>query len=339
MSYPESENKKQGKWGGPFPWSLDEIRQYVADNTRHLEVKGHYVMRAFVAAFSWFFQKLSWNAADKIGGGIGWLIYALRIRRHVAMTNLDIAFGDTKTREEKLAILKESVKNVGRNVAAYLRAPALDEKFWLEDFTTDGLDRLREAYNMGKGMMFVGAHIGVWEFAAGRVGWAGYPIALIAKKQSDPVSDKMLVDARVGMLLGTIPAAKSMDRIMWGVEQGEGVISAIDQNMRKSQGMFVDWMGHVASTLRSLPYMVKKTGVTVLAGWAIRKAPGKFHLEISEIIPWVSHPEDEEEELKINLRNYAAVIEKVIREHPEQWLWLHRRYKRQPDGMKSPYEK
>ena len=75
----------------------------------------------------------------------------------------------------------------------------------------------------------------------------------------------------------------------------------------------------------------------VLEGFGRRVAPGRFNLTVTEEIAWEPHPEDPEKELVINTRNQARAVEKVLYEHPELWLWIHRRWKVQPEGVPNPY--
>jgi len=324
--------------GGPFPWTRERTRQYVEEMTRHRELKGHWITRMLIGMLGGFVRLLSWKGTDRLGTGIGYLLYWLRVRRDVAMINLDIAFGDRKTKAEKNEIYKQSLLNLGRHVLNYLRVPLMDDQFW-QDFEFANENLLREIYNRGKGIIFIGGHIGEWEIAAGRVGMAGYPIAIVAKKLSNPIVDKLILDARVGMNLGTVAHRDSMDRVREGLQRGEGIIMAIDQNMKRSQGVFVEWLGRTASTVRSNAWLARETGTPVVAGFAYRCAPGRYRLEITEEVPWEPHPEDPDEELVINTRNQAKAVEKIIYDHPELWHWIHRRWKVQPKGEPNPYEK
>ncbi len=217
------------------------------------------------------------------------------------------------------------------------KLPVQDRKFWKDHFKIVNEELLQDAYNRGTGVILTGGHIGMWEIAAGRIGMAGYPISIIAKRVANPVLDKMVVDVRNQMNLGTIKHISSMERVRQGIEEGEGVIMAIDQNMKRSQGVFVDWMGHVASTVRSNAWVARETGATVIVGYAIQLGPKEFEVRLTEEIPWVSFPEDSEEELLINTQNQANGVAKVIFEHPEQWMWIHRRWKVQPSEDGNPY--
>ena len=319
-----------------FPWTVQEVNDYLRARNREVKLKGGLVTRILLGSITWLVLQLSWNGADRLGTWIGKAMAALKIRKSIAMTNLDIAFGDRKSLAEKEAIYRASMITLGRHVLDYMRVDKMDDAFW-NDFEIEGEELIRDAYNRGKGIIFVGGHIGVWEIAAGRVGMAGYPISIIAKRLANPFSDKFIVDARLKMNLGTVAHRDSMTRIREGLERGEGIIMAVDQNMKRSQGVFVEWMGRIASTVRSNAWVARETGAPVVCGYAYRVSPGKFKLVITEEVPWEPHPEDPDRELLINTRNQVKAVEKVIYEKPELWLWIHRRWKVQPEGEPSPY--
>jgi len=320
-----------------FPWTRQEAGRYVGKLTQVVEPRGGWATKFVVWLNTAIVTRLSWQGVDRFGAAIGWLMYKLRIRRSIAMTNLDIVYGNDKTAAEKEAIYKASLLNLGRHVLNYIVIPRMDDSFWDESFEFENEELLRDAYNRGKGVIFIGGHIGVWEIAAGRVGIAGYPISIVAKRIANPVVEKAIVQSRLKMNLGSVPHRDSMQRVMEGLRRGEGIIMAIDQNMKRSQGVMIDWLGHPASTVRSNAWVARETGAPVVAGYACRVAPGKFKLVVTEEVPWEAHPEDPDMELLINTRNQAKAVERIIYGNPEIWHWIHRRWKVQAEGVPSPY--
>ena len=321
-----------------FPWSKEKIKQYIHTYYDSPPVKGHLVSKAIVGLLAFLIRSLSWKGADRLGTFFGNLCYLFKIRRTEAMINMDIAYGDSKTAEEKDTIYKNMWLNIGRHVLNYIRVPQMDEEF-LSNFEIVNEELLREVYNRGKGVVFIGGHIGEWEIGCARAGMAGYPISMVAKRLPNPIINKFINDARLGMNLGIIPHRKSMERLLEGIKlRGEGVTMAVDQNMKRSQGIFVKWMGKTASSPRSIAWITKATGAPVVAGYAAREAPGIYKLFITEEVPWEDH-EDPEEEMLINTRHQARAVEKIIFARPELWLWIHRRWKVQPEGEPNPYQK
>lgn len=321
-----------------FPWTRQEVHEYTEKHTRHVEVKGHYFTRFGVWLLASFAQALSMNGAWKFGTFLGRLMRLLGIRKDVVMTNLDIAYGDSKTPAQKAEIYKKCMDNVSRMAMNYLRISTFEEKFWDESFTFRNEEILKNAYNKGKGVIILSMHYGAWELPGGKIGMSGYPISNIIKTIKNPVTDRFLIDMRTQMNLCTIPHKKSMKRIMDGFARGEGIIFAIDQNMKRSQGLFVDWMGRTASTIRSVAYIAKETGASVVPGYSYQHGPSEFEVVVLDEISFVPFPDDPEEEMRINTRNFIAPFENVILAEPEGWLWLHRRWKVQPDEKDNPYK-
>lgn len=320
----------------PFPWTRAEVRAFLESVHRDIDDSGHRMAGAVVRALSFLACRLSWEGADRLGGLVGALLYRLRVRRDVAMVNLDIVYGDSKSQAEKNAIYRASMITMARHVLNYLRVPRMDDAFW-DRFEIENEHILEEMFNRGKGAIILGAHFGEWEISSARAGAAGYPMSLVAKVLPNPAMEKFIVDARLGMNHGTIPHKDSMDRILRGLtEYGEGICMVVDQNMKRSQGMFVDFLGKTASTPRSIAWIARESGAPVFTGYAYRTAPGRFKLVIGEEIPWQSH-DDPEEELRINMQRYSDVLGELILSRPDQWLWTHRRWKVQPEGTPSPY--
>ena len=320
-----------------LPWSVEKINEYLRGQAMEIDTRGHRITKAIIAVLVFFIRKLSWAGAHRLGTWIGKILYLFKTRRDIAMVNLDIAFGDRKTPQEKEAIYKASLLTFASHMLNYLRTPLMNEAFW-EGFEVENQKVVHELMRRGKGGILIGSHTGEWEIGVGRVGMMGYRATMIAKRIGHPVIEKFINDARLDMNLGTRFNKGSMDEILEAVRRGEVVGMAIDQNIRAGRGVFVDWLGRSASTIRSSAYVARETGAPVFAGYAYRTPQGRFKGVILGEIPWEPHPEDPENELIINTRNHARAIEKVIYEHPELWLWIHRRWKVQPEGVPSPYK-
>ena len=321
-----------------YPSPVEKVSEYTRRYSRSAKVKGHYFTRAIITVLLFFARSLSWKGAYRIGAWIGKLFYHFKVRRNVAMTNLDIVYGDKKSTEEKDHIYRESLINFGRVIINYMRLPYLGESFWRDSCEWKNECILWEALNRKKGALLLSGHIGMMDLAGGKLGMSGYPVAVVGKIIKSPVLDKYIVDARNSMNLGTIKHRDSMKRILEGIRRGEAIAMALDQNMKPSQGVFINWMGRVASSIRSAAYVARETGAPVVTGYLFQKGPDKFELVISEEVPWESYPHDPEKELRINTQKQSDSIQRIIYEHPELWFWIHQRWKVQPEGVPSPYK-
>lgn len=319
-----------------FPADLDQVKAYTEKHRRHVDGSGHYAFRTLFLFLRFWSTILSAKGTYRLGNLIGLLMYKFKVRRHIAITNMDIAWGDTKSDEEKDRIYKESMKNFGQVIVNWLSLPFKKEDFWKKHVRFTNEEILREAMNRKKGIILLAAHIGMWDLAGGKIGMSGYPIAVVARRIKNAYLDRWAINTRCRMNFGSIRNKQSMDRIMDGLNNGEAIAMAIDQSMQKEQGIFINWMGRAACSVRSAAYVAKKSGAPVLTGYMLQHGPKEYEMIIGEEIPF-EHHSDPEEEMRINTQKQSDAIQKIILEHPEKWFWIHKRWKVQPDGTPNAY--
>lgn len=322
-----------------YPASLERVTAYTRKYSRPASVKGHYFTRIFIRLLLASAQCLSWKWAHRVGMGIGTLLYKLKIRRDVAIINLDIVYGDKKSATEKEWIYKESMLNLGRVIINYLRLPYMGPSFWEKNCDWKNESILKDAINRKNGVLLIAGHIGMMDLPGGKFGMGGYPVAVVGKNIKNPAIDRLVIETRNAMNLGTIKPKGSMERIFAGIQRGEAIAMAIDQNMKKEYGIFLNWMGRPASSVRSPAYVVRETGVPVIAGYCFQKDVDRFEVVLTEEIKWESIPDDPERELAVNAQHQADALQRIILDKPELWFWIHRRWKLQPKGLQNPYKK
>ena len=335
---PDTMNSNEAFYFNRLPVSTEAIHAYTQQFFPPQKIKGHYIKRFFVGICIFLLRIMPHWLAYLVGTGIGKILYYARLRHHIAATNLDIVYGDTKSASEKQAIYKASLANFGRVIINYMRLPFAGEKFWTRHCELINEDILIKAANRKKGVIFVGGHIGMWDLAGGKVGMSGYPTAVVSKGVDDPVIDKLVTDARMAMNMGGIDVRNTMDRIFEGLRRGESIVLALDQNMKIGKGVFLDWMGKSACSVKSTAYIVKKSGAAVIPGYMVQLGPKRFQLILKPELPWIDCPEDPEKELALNNQNQADAVQKIILENPSHWLWIYKRWKVVPDGETNPYK-
>lgn len=332
------DNESNGHQFESYPVPLAQVTAYTREHSRPATVSGHYGTRIFIRVLLAVAQGLSWRGAYRLGTGIGKLMYRLKIRRKTAMTNLDIVYGETKTPEEKERIYEGSMINLGRVVVNYLRLPFMGPDFWENNCDWKNESILKDAMNRKKGALLIAGHIGMMDLPGGKFGMGGYPVAVIGKNIKNPAIDRFVVETRNAMNLGTIHPKNSMERIFAGIRRGEAIAMAVDQNMKQKYGIFLDWMGRKASSVRSPAYVARETGAPVIAGYCYQKDADRFEVVITEEIRWEPVPGDPEKELAVNAQKQSDAFQRIIYDHPELWFWIHRRFKNQPEGVPNPYK-
>jgi KDO2-lipid IV(A) lauroyltransferase len=193
---PQTENRIHFQ---SYPADLETVTDYTQTHSIHVQVKGQYVTRLFIRSLLWFAQALSWKAAYRLGKGIGLLFYYSRIRRKIAMTNLDIVFKDTKTQKEKNRIYRTSLINFGRVIVNYLRIPYMGASFWKDHCTWENETLLKDVMNRRKGALLVSGHFGMMDLAGGKLGMSGYPVAVVGKRIKNPAINRFVIDTRNAM--------------------------------------------------------------------------------------------------------------------------------------------
>ena len=321
-----------------YPAPLEQVTAYARKYSQSADVKGYHFAKWAVRLLLKWAQSLSWKTAYRVGTGIGDLLYRLRLRRDVAMTNLNIVYGMTKTLSEKERIYRESMRNLGRVVINYLRLPYMGPEFWQNKCDWKNEEILKDAYNRKKGVILVSGHIGMMDLAGGKLGMCGYPAGFVGKSVRHPVFNKLALESRRAMNVCAINYKDSATRILRGIKRGEAIGMALDQNMKRKYGMFIDWMGKPAMSVKAPAMLARRTGAAVIAGYSYQKGIDRFEMVVTEEIPWEACPEDPEKEIRINNQNQADAIQRIIYAKPELWFWIHRRWKNQPDGMPNPYK-
>lgn len=332
------QGEKEGIHFKSYPVPLEQLTAYTREHSRTVPIKGHYGTRIFIRVLLAFAQSLSWKWAYRAGTGIGKLLHWLKIRRTTAMINLDIVYGEKKTPEEKEAIYRGSMINLGRFVINYLRLPYMGPSFWESNCDWKNESILKDAMNRKKGALLIAGHIGMMDLPGGKFGMTGYPIAVIGKNIKNPAINRLVMETRNAMNLGTIHPKNSMERIFAGIRRGEAIAMAVDQSMRKPYGIFLNWMGRPASSVRSPAYVARETGAPVVSGYCYQKDVDRFEVVITEEIKWEPIPDDPEKELLVNAQKQSDAFQRIIYDNPELWFWVHRRYKIQPEGVPNPYK-
>lgn len=272
-------------------------------------------------------------AAARLGEAFGALAFALaRRERANALAALARAFPD-RSDAERLALARACFRHLGRCAFELACIRQLDAEIerWVEWPDADR-QVLEAALARGKGVVFVSGHVGNWELLARRVALAGFPCQTIAKETTDPrltaLVERFRASARLRSIWRGQPgAAKQMLRAL---RAGEILGLLIDQDTRV-QSVFVPFFGHLASTPRAAADLALRTEAAVVLGFCQREASGRYRLSMRE----VERPAADAPRAALALTEALTLgIEQAIRQAPEQWVWMHRRWKTPPTGAR-----
>ncbi|MCZ6690109.1 MAG: lysophospholipid acyltransferase family protein [Planctomycetota bacterium] len=286
-------------------------------------------VRLFVGVFS----SIPLPITLLMGRFVGWAV-RLADRRHrlVAMENLDAAYGDSLSVSEKERIIEGIYRNLGMILVELIKTPSLIRReSWRERIHVDGEEHAREAAALGRGVLFISGHLGNWELLGLGITLLGYPLHGMARPLDNPMLDRFLLRSRTRYGQKIVPQAGSFVSFLRILRRGGFVGILVDQN-QKEGGVFVDFFGRQAATIRTVAALHRRTGAPIVTGY-IRREPGTFRHRI-RIDPAIiiERTGDSEGDIRRTTQAFTSRIEEYVRETPDHWLWLHRRWKTRPAG-------
>ncbi len=252
-----------------------------------------------------------------------------RLRR-TAMRNLELAYPE-KSLKERRAIADEVFRSIARLIWVFARFPQINAQNIHNWIRYEGLEHYLEAKKAGRGVLFATAHFGNWELSAFAHALMTEPMHIMIRPLDNPGVDRLVEDRR--RLSGNRLIVKwdGARAVLRALHQNEAVGVLIDQNTSLQEGVFVDFFGTPACANTAFAKIAARTGAAVIPGFAVwAEEEGRYVLKF--------HPELEiSGDAAEDTRRLHAVLEQVIREHPGQWLWIHRRWKTRPPGEAGLY--
>jgi Kdo2-lipid IVA lauroyltransferase/acyltransferase len=275
--------------------------------------------------------------ARKIGATVGSLALMLTPRlRRVGDQNLRLAFPE-KTAVEREQILRKLYRNLGWLLAEFCQMPRYTPERTRSFIRYEGLEHYLAARDEGKGVLILTGHLGAWELSSFYHSLMGYPMSIVIRRLDNPLVDNLV--NRIRCLHGNHVLHKDdfARGLLAAMRRGETVGILMDTNMTPPQGSFVDFFGHAACTGSGLARVARKTGARVLPGFLLwEEASQQYVLRFGAPLT-LSCSENAEAAALADTALFTNVVETYIRQYPEQWLWVHRRWKTRPEGEPAIY--
>jgi len=265
---------------------------------------------------------------------LAWMLLP-RLRR-VGMRNLEIAFpGQTKAQHEHT--LRGLYRTLGWQIAEFCQMSKYTAKSASQFIEYDGLEHYLAARKRGKGVLVVTGHLGAWELSSFFHSLNGYPMGMVIRRLDNPLVDQLV--NRIRCMHGNKVLHKDdfARALLGAMRAGETVGILMDINMTPPQGVFVPFFGVPACTASGLARVALKTGAAVLPGCLMWDAARrKYVLHFGEVMELI-RSDDAESDTVANTAMFTAAIEGYVRQYPDQWLWVHRRWKTRPAGESPIY--
>lgn len=266
---------------------------------------------------------LAWGRV--MGGFFG---NVLRYHRADAVDALAKSFPQVPAAERE-KILRRMYAHFGMNIAELMRMSRLTLPEAVGSIEVEGEHNLHEAFTLKRGVIILTGHIGNWDLLCSRAPGFGYPLTVITKnlKQGSLNREWMRTRERFGVKF--VPAHHSYRQCLTALRKNEQVGFILDQNMIRSEGVFVDFFGRPACTSPGLAYMAAQSKAPVVPAFSYRQPGGIGHRAVFH--PMLPPPESRDPAAMLrHTQQYTRILEDAIRVRPDQWIWLHRRWKTQP---------
>ncbi len=269
---------------------------------------------------------LSPRGRDRLAAAVGALAFGLRIRRRVTLENLRHAFPE-RSLAERAALARGAYQNMARAVVEALFVHRSSQAELEGRLVIEGWQKVEQALAGGRGLLVATAHFGSWELLGEVMARRGLPLSAVVRPLAGAFNAE-LMRSRQGSGLRLIPQRGALSPVISALRRNEIVALLIDQALPAKAAVFVPFFGRPASTSPAIAAAAQRTGAAVLVAVAQREGD-RFRVLIDGPFP---PPEtgDRRADLATHLAQLTSALERRIRSHPEQWLWMHRRWKVPP---------
>ena len=275
------------------------------------------------------FARMTHARALRWGGRLGFLMGSvLRLRRREVLQTLARCFPD-RDPDAIQQIADGMYRNFGMLFVEVLRFGAIDRNRIRELIELDGENTIPQALEQGRGALVLTAQLGNFELLCNAAPLLGVPLTVITKTIKPDSLNQYWEQARHRIGVKTLPARNSYRACRQVLKNNEVLGFVLDQNMKRKHGIFVDFFGRPACTSPGLAFLSARSQAPVIPIFIIRQPDGRH---LVKFFPTLAPPADcEPETIRAATQQYTSVIEDVIRAHPEQWTWMHRRWRTQPE--------
>ena len=261
------------------------------------------------------------------------LYHLLPYRRGVVLGNLRRVFGDVLPESEIRRLAQAYYAHFLRFLVEFIRLPFLSTKQRKAWIRIENVESALRAHALGKGVLLLTGHFGNFEVStvAGITQFPQYRGKFhFVRRPLQPRLLNSLVTWRFRRAgFGTFAKRGSLDAIIEALTGGAVVVYAFDQHAGKKDGVTVDFFGYPCGTFKSVALLALSTGVPVIPAYSWREPDGSHVLRFEEPLPLIDG-EDVGQAILRNTRAYNEVLERMLLRHPEQWIWMHRRWKLRP---------
>jgi KDO2-lipid IV(A) lauroyltransferase len=270
------------------------------------------------------FRLMSLKTAVRLGTGLGNLAYRImRSRRKMALNNLQAAFPDW-SKEQRETVARGVFINLGCSLAEFMKAPSIGKSRLADMFEIEGKQYFDEVMSGGKGILLITAHTGNWELAARYISIClGHPVKVVARNADDQGTTSLVNDIRNQSGYDVMARGNAAKQILKALKQNIVVGILPDQN---AGDLYVPFFGMECGSVAGPAVLHIRTGAPLLPVFSVRLPNGRHRLEVKPPIVF-DRTGDTDTDVKTIMTLIQAEIEAHIRRYPDQWLWIHDRWR------------
>ncbi|MCS7314577.1 MAG: lysophospholipid acyltransferase family protein [Bryobacterales bacterium] len=258
------------------------------------------------------------------------LVIAVPGLRRRALRNLELAMPELEPAARR-RIVRGMFRSLARMAVVFARLPRLDRTNISRWIRYEGFEHFQRALARGRGVLFAAAHLGNWELSAYAHGLLAGPMDIVVRPLDNPLLDRLVARRRTLCGNRLIPKREAARAVLKALRANRAVGILIDQNAAPSEGVFVDFFGLKACAGAAFARLAARSGATVIPGFALwSETEGRYILRFYP-------PVELSGDVREDTQRLHSLLESVIRQHPEQWLWIHRRWKTRPPGEPPLY--
>ena len=278
-------------------------------------------------------RRVARSAGAALGAVAWWVLPKLR---RTGLRNLELAYPEMPGAERR-RILRGVYRQLGWQLGEFCQMRRYTRENTRDLFRYEGLEHYLAARERGRGVLIVTGHLGAWELSSFWHSLMGHPMTMVIRRLDNARVDRMVNAIRCMHGNRVVHKDDFARGLLVAMRQGDTVGILMDTNMTPPQGVFVPFFGVEACTASGLARVALRTGAAVLPGFLVWEAgEGKYVLHFGPEFTLVETGDDERDVLE-NTARFTAALEGFVRRYPEQWLWVHRRWKTRPAGETPLY--
>jgi Kdo2-lipid IVA lauroyltransferase/acyltransferase len=260
-----------------------------------------------------------------LGRGLGRTAYAVDgWHRRIALENLAHAFPGRSVRQRR-ALARATFAHFGSLLLELLKFGALPRERMLAAIESEGEERVWQAYQQGRGVLFFTGHFGYWEMQAITQPLRVKPVSVLARPLDNPALNDMLETIRTGTGNSVIYRQGAMRKVLRELAANNGIALLIDQHLHTPDAVYVDFFRRPAATTSALAALALRTGAPVIPVFALPLGRSRYRLVYEHPVdpPRTEGPDA----IREFTQRCTDVLEMYVRRHPDLWLWMHRRWR------------